>query len=923
MKKYLVLLFSLLSFSAFATHERAGEITYRHLGGLTYQISVTTYTKGSSWQADKCTITVNFGSSAGDTAVVCRSNYEPGDPSQDAWQANGCTGTNPYCTTHHMGEWNIGTPKLKDLDIKKNVYTTTHTYPGPGVYIISMTDPNRNKDIVNVPDLTPISVQDTLVIYNAFGMPTFNNSVVLTNPPIDKACIGVCFIHNPGAVDPDGDSLSYKLGVCFQGAGTPIPAPAYFIPNGVTVNPYTGDLSWCNPPPQKLSPPYNTPYEYNFAMDIQEWKLNVVTKKRYLVGTVRRDMQVKVYDCDNKPPLISNVKDTCIEANTNLSFTITATDPGNNVIYSFTATGDPFKATPVATFSSDAPIQSPSTGFFSWAPTCNQIRLQPYKITFKVLDDGAPDNPPVPLSDYKTFFVRVIAPAPKNLTAAPQCTNMLLRWDVALCNPLTNPLFNYKVYRKIGCDTLKPNYCETGMPASWGYQLIATLPNTTLTYTDNNGGAGLVPGSDYSYRVVAFYRDGAQSYVSNYICKHIVRDVPILTNVDVISTSVTGSINIKWLMPIPSTINYDTTLISNHGPYRIEIMRGAGYTPPTYTVSTIGSQFFATLNTTTFLDSPLNTKDNVFSYNINFYDSINASCPAQKASSVFLSCKPSDNQIQISWNEHVPWTNYRYDVYKLNPVSNNWDSIATTTQQLFTDIGLVNGSKYCYKVKSIGAYPDTSLLSPLINWSQELCCSPVDLTPPCANELAVDSSCILSANILKWTNPNNSCSDDALYYIIYHKDSITGEYLVLDTIHTINTTTYLDDSLFSIAGCYAVTSVDSFKNESKYSNIVCIDNCPYYQLPNVFTPNGDGVNDFFIPLHPYKYVQRIDINIYNRWGTEVFHAFDPEILWNGKSIQTKMECSDGVYYYVCIVYDIRLKGIIPHVLTGNIHLLRN
>ena len=148
-----------------------------------------------------------------------------------------------------------------------------------------------------------------------------------------------------------------------------------------------------------------------------------------------------------------------------------------------------------------------------------------------------------------------------------------------------------------------------------------------------------------------------------------------------------------------------------------------------------------------------------------------------------------------------------------------------------------------------------------------------------------------------------------------------GDFAILDTIADINTTAFVDDSLNSIAGCYAVTSVDSFGNESSFSNLVCIDNCPFYELPNVFTPNGDGKNDFFTPLHPYKYVKDIDIKIYNRWGTEVFRTTDPEILWDGKSAQSKMLCSDGVYFYVCIVHEIRLKGIIPHVLTGNVHVL--
>jgi len=915
-KKYFIILFHFFSLAAFATHERAGEITYRHIGGNTYEISVTTYTKGSSVQADRCTITINFGD--GDTAVVCRSNYEPSDPTQDAWGALGCTG-NPYCGTHHMGEWNIGNPSLFSLDIKKNVYTTTHTYPGPNTYIISMTDPNRNGGIVNVPDLTPLSVQDTLTIFSSPGMPGFNNSVILTNPPIDKACIDVCFIHNPGAVDPDGDSLSYKLGTCFQNLGTPIPSPGYFIPPGVMVDPYTGDLSWCNPPPQKLSPPYFSPYEYNFAMDIEEWKLNTITKKRYLVGTVRRDMQVKVYDCKNKPPVISEVKDTCLEANTNLTFTLTATDPGNNAIASFTANGDPFKATPAAVFSSDAPVQSPSTGVFSWSPSCNQVRLQPYLVTFKAVDDGAPDSPPVPLTDYETFFIQVIAPAPKKLTTYPQCTSMILKWDNALCNPVSNPLYKYTIYRKIGCDTLKPGYCETGMPSSWGYQLVTTVPGNTLSYVDKNG---LIHGNVYSYRIVANYLDGSESYVSDPMCGKLVRDVPIITHVDVVSTSATnGSMNIQWIKPIANAANYDTTLAPNKGPYKFELLGTQGYgNPVPPAIASFGSPFFGSLNTTSYANTPINTSATPFTYRIDFYSDTNH-CPTQNASSVFLSCNPGDNRIQLSWNEHVPWTNYRYDVFKLNSTTSNWDSIGTTAQQTFTDTGLINGATYCYKVKSIGAYPDTSLPRPLINWSQQLCCSPVDLTPPCANELTVDSSCALAENILSWTNPNDFCSDDALYYIIYHNDSTTGEYEVLDTIPDIHTTTYIDDSLFSIAGCYAVTSVDSFGNESKYSNIVCIDNCPVYQLPNVFTPNGDGENDYFTPLHPYRYIKSIDIKIYDRWGTEVFRTFDPDILWDGKSTQTKKYCSDGVYYYVCIVYDIRLQGIIPHVLTGNVHLL--
>ena len=47
------------------------------------------------------------------------------------------------------------------------------------------------------------------------------------------------------------------------------------------------------------------------------------------------------------------------------------------------------------------------------------------------------------------------------------------------------------------------------------------------------------------------------------------------------------------------------------------------------------------------------------------------------------------------------------------------------------DTGLVNGEEYCYYVKSTGAYSDPAIVSPLMNWSQEVCGIPVDRTPPC------------------------------------------------------------------------------------------------------------------------------------------------------------------------------------------------
>jgi len=133
----------------------------------------------------------------------------------------------------------------------------------------------------------------------------------------------------------------------------------------------------------------------------------------------------------------------------------------------------------------------------------------------------------------------------------------------------------------------------------------------------------------------------------------------------------------------------------------------------------------------------------------------------------------------------------------------------------------------------------------------------------------------------------------------------------------------------SIAGCFAITALDSLnlwpdgelhQNESEFSNVVCADNCPIYFLPNVFTPNADVFNDLFKPFE-YRYIESIDIKIYNRWGGVVFETTDPAINWNGTNKDNGEISSDGAYYYTIVVNTIRLSGIVPEKFSGSIQLI--
>lgn len=80
--------------------------------------------------------------------------------------------------------------------------------------------------------------------------------------------------------------------------------------------------------------------------------------------------------------------------------------------------------------------------------------------------------------------------------------------------------------------------------------------------------------------------------------------------------------------------------------------------------------------------------------------------------------------------------------------------------------------------------------------------------------------------------------------------------------------------------------------------------------PNIFTPNGDGLNDVFeIPSLPSDFCSSsfANIIIYNRWGIEVFRSTDTNFKWTGKGM------NDGVYFYVIDFKTSKYKGSVTMV----------
>lgn len=68
-------------------------------------------------------------------------------------------------------------------------------------------------------------------------------------------------------------------------------------------------------------------------------------------------------------------------------------------------------------------------------------------------------------------------------------------------------------------------------------------------------------------------------------------------------------------------------------------------------------------------------------------------------------------------------------------------------------------------------------------------------------------------------------------------------------------------------------------------------------IPNVFTPNGDGFNDYFeLSGSNDPCFDVMEIEIFNRWGKKVFVSDDANFQWNGDNKNDGGKCAEGTYY---------------------------
>ena len=103
---------------------------------------------------------------------------------------------------------------------------------------------------------------------------------------------------------------------------------------------------------------------------------------------------------------------------------------------------------------------------------------------------------------------------------------------------------------------------------------------------------------------------------------------------------------------------------------------------------------------------------------------------------------------------------------------------------------------------------------------------------------------------------------------------------------------------------YTVT-VSNILNSSVCSDIASFElgvkRCNAYFIPNAFTPDGDGVNDFFGPGGKFKAIEFYEMYIFDRWGKLIFFSDDCFKQWDGTIKGSNGTKIQGVYTYKILI----------------------
>ena len=170
--------------------------------------------------------------------------------------------------------------------------------------------------------------------------------------------------------------------------------------------------------------------------------------------------------------------------------------------------------------------------------------------------------------------------------------------------------------------------------------------------------------------------------------------------------------------------------------------------------------------------------------------------------------------------------------------------------------------------------------------------------------------------LLGYTSPTTKIYvEDTVTFYNYSTNANAYLWKVNSQIHD---STFNWQHLFSLPGNYKVmlVAIDTLTGciDSNYLRLDVKVHENIY-VPNIFTPNNDGKNDFFSV--GFENLAAFEVIIANRWGQIIYTSTDPNFAWDGTF--NGKPCQDDAYVYLISATGVQGKTF---SLSGNVTLLR-
>lgn len=426
--KYLFLIITaLFVFPAMATHLVGGFLTYRYLGsnGSSSQYKVTLYVYRDCIN-DNTANEVPFDDQI--TLCVYNSNFTYFD-----------SRTIKLVSKKKVDPvGNTTCPEVKNACLDQGIYETNITLPNNNTgYHLKWERCCRNtqNNLRDDNQGTPYQGQTYYGFIPATSLK--NSSPVFQDVPVPFICAFDTTTIRSRAVDPDGDSLSYRFVTPWQGAtgSNPImnscpmrmtnfddveyrPGFSATFPFGnggvAQIDAFNGLTTYMAPSTGR----------YAVAIEVTEWRMGIP------ISTVRLDLQILVINCkpNNKPRLSYEGGTTVwnVEAGELLCRDVTVSDLDINDVVTLKGYGDIFtgangftgtRATMSPTAASGRPK---ATGKFCWQTDCSHARVAPYRVTFEAYDNGCPSKF---INENVLIYVKPFSPPETPQGPTPVCQN--------------------------------------------------------------------------------------------------------------------------------------------------------------------------------------------------------------------------------------------------------------------------------------------------------------------------------------------------------------------------------------------------------------------------------------------------------------------------------------------------------------------